>query len=75
MSKKDFYGVLGIESNAAQEDIRKAFLQLARKYHPDMNKNKDAKTKFAEINEAYETLNDETRRSNYDAYGWSSNEQ
>jgi DnaJ-class molecular chaperone len=47
---------------------------LAKKYHPDVNKTKEAKNKFSEINEAYETLNDEGRRNTYDATGWSSNE-
>jgi DnaJ-class molecular chaperone len=67
--------VLGLSNDAEQADVKRAFLQLAKKYHPDVNKTKDAKTRFSEINEAYETLNDESRRQKYDTYGWSANEQ
>ena len=66
--------MLGVTNSASQSEIKHAFLKLAKKYHPDVNKTKEAKNKFSEINEAYETLNDEGRRNTYDATGWSSNE-
>jgi curved DNA-binding protein len=66
----DYYKVLGLEKNARQEDIKKTYRKLARKYHPDLNTNdKDAKKRFQEINEANEVLSDETKRKQYDQYG------
>ena len=67
--------VLGVEKSATQNDIKKAFLMNAKKYHPDVNKSKDAPKHFSELNEAYETLNDEHTRDMYDATGMSANEQ
>ena len=66
----DYYKTLGIGKNATKEEIKKAYKKLAKKYHPDLNKN-DAKSseKFKEINEAYSALSDETKRSNYDRFG------
>ena len=55
----DLYGRLGIDANATQADIKRAFLKMAQKYHPDRNSSADAKEKFASMNEAYETLGNE----------------
>ncbi|XP_065854117.1 dnaJ protein ERDJ3A [Euphorbia lathyris] len=65
----DPYKVLGVERNANQREIQKAFHKLSLRYHPDKNKNKGAQEKFAEINNAYEILSDEEKRKNYDLYG------
>ncbi|XP_022100288.1 dnaJ homolog subfamily A member 3, mitochondrial-like isoform X2 [Acanthaster planci] len=66
----DPYKVLGVPKNASQKDIKKAYYELAKKYHPDRNKdNKDAAKRFAEIAEAYEVLGDEARRREYDTVG------
>ncbi|RKO95756.1 DnaJ-domain-containing protein, partial [Caulochytrium protostelioides] len=67
--KKDAYSVLGVDKKASAGDIKKAYYQLARKYHPDTNKESDAKDKFLEIQEAYDILSDESKRANYDQYG------
>lgn len=69
MSKRDYYEVLGIEKGASKEDIKKAYRKLARKYHPDVNKESDAEEKFKEVKEAYEVLSDENKRSQYDQFG------
>jgi molecular chaperone DnaJ len=70
MAKKDYYETLGVSREASQEEIKKAFRHLARKWHPDVNpENKDAEEKFKEINEAFEVLKDPERRSAYDQYG------
>jgi len=69
------YGILGVDKGASEADIKKSFLKLARKYHPDVNSSKEATMKFSEINEAYETLIDQERRRIYDYTGMSSNEQ
>jgi len=64
---EDFYKVLGVGENASQAEIKKAFRQLAKKYHPDKNKgNKQAEQRFKEISEAYETLSDEKKKKEYD---------
>ncbi|XP_042510623.1 dnaJ protein ERDJ3A [Macadamia integrifolia] len=65
----DPYKVLGVERNASQREIQKAFHKLSLQYHPDKNKNKGAQEKFSEINNAYEILSDEEKRKNYDLYG------
>lgn len=70
-SKRDYYEVLGVPRNATQEEIKKAYRRLARKYHPDFNKDPDAQEKFKEINEAYQVLSDPEKRKLYDQYGHS----
>ena len=72
MDYKDYYKTLGVEKNASQDEIKKAFRKLARKYHPDMNKGAGAKAaeeKFKEINEANEVLSDPDKRQKYDQFG------
>ena len=70
MTKRDYYDVLGVQRNASDADIKKAFRNLAKENHPDRNpNNKEAETRFKEINEAYETLKDPQTRSSYDQYG------
>lgn len=69
MSKRDYYEVLGIEKNATETEIKKAYRKLSMKYHPDKNKEHDATDKFKEIQEAYDVLSDTNKRSQYDQYG------
>jgi DnaJ-class molecular chaperone len=70
MPGKDYYQILGVSRNAADKDIKKAYRQLARKYHPDVNPgNQASEAKFKEINEAYEVLSDAGKRKKYDRYG------
>ncbi|MCL4381050.1 MAG: molecular chaperone DnaJ [Candidatus Marsarchaeota archaeon] len=66
---KDYYDVLGVPKGASGDDIKKAYRQLAMKYHPDKNKDKDAEEKFKEINAAYAVLSDEQKRKQYDMFG------
>src|SRR6476659_10450895 len=66
----DYYKVLGLDKNASQEDIKKAYRKLARKHHPDLNPNdKEAHKKFQQLNEANEVLSDPEKRKKYDQYG------
>lgn len=69
MAKRDYYEVLGIDKSASDDEIKKAYRKLAKKYHPDVNKAKDAEEKFKEINEAYEVLSDPQKKQVYDNYG------
>lgn len=68
-TKRDYYDVLGVQRNASPEELKKAFRRLARQYHPDVNNEPDAETKFKEINEAYEVLSDSQKRAMYDRFG------
>src|SRR5215470_6342063 len=66
----DYYQTLGVDKNAGEEDIKKAYRKFARKYHPDLNPNdKEANKKFQQINEANEVLSDPEKRKKYDQYG------
>lgn len=67
--KRDYYEVLGVPKGASSADIKKAYRQMALKYHPDRNKAADAEDKFKEINEAYEVLSDDKKRQAYDQFG------
>lgn len=69
MAQKDYYGILGLDKNASDEDIKKAHIKLAKKYHPDINHEPGAQEKFKEIQEAYDVLSDPQKRANYDKYG------
>jgi molecular chaperone DnaJ len=70
MSKKDYYSILDIPKNSSIADIKKAYRTAAMKYHPDRNPdNKEAEAKFKEVAEAYETLSDQSKRSQYDQFG------
>src|SRR6266581_3936329 len=67
--KRDYYEILGVARNASDDDIKKAFRKLARQYHPDVNKDKDAEARFKEVNEAYEVLSDPQKRQMHDQFG------
>lgn len=69
MEYKDYYEILGVKRDAAESEIKSAYRKLARKYHPDLNKTKEAEAKFKDINEAYEVLSDKAKRQRYDSLG------
>ncbi len=68
-TKRDYYEVLGVSKDASQEEIKKAYRTLAKKYHPDVSKEPNATEKFAEIQVAYDCLSDPEKRANYDRFG------
>jgi len=69
MEYKDYYKILGVEKNVSQDDLKKAYKKLARKYHPDVSKEANAEDKFKEVGEAYEVLKDPQKRAQYDQFG------
>ena len=69
MAKRDYYEVLGVGRDATEAELKAAFRKLARKYHPDVNKEPDAEEKFKEINEAYRVLSNPETRAKYDQFG------
>jgi len=69
MEYKDYYKVMSLDKSATQAEIKKSYRQLARKYHPDINKEADAEEKFKEVGEAYEVLKDPEKRASYDQLG------
>src|SRR5690606_38792582 len=69
MEYKDYYKIMGVARDAAQDDIKRAYRKLARRYHPDVSKDEDAETRFKEIGEAYEVLKDPEKRAAYDQLG------
>jgi curved DNA-binding protein len=69
MKYKDYYAILGVKRDASPEDIKRAYRKLARKYHPDVSKEKGAEEKFKEVGEAYEVLKDAEKRAAYDQLG------
>lgn len=71
MSKRDFYDVLGLEREASESDIKRAYRKLARQYHPDVNQEPDAESLFKEVSEAYDVLSNPQNRAAYDRYGHS----
>jgi len=75
MAKKDYYETLGVSKTASDAEIKSAYRKLAKKYHPDVNKEAGAAEKFKEIGEAYSVLSDESKRKMYDQYGSAAFEQ
>ncbi len=68
-TKRDYYEVLGVSKTASDDELKKAYRKLAKKYHPDVSKEPDAEEKFKEAQEAYAVLSDEQKRAQYDQYG------
>src|ERR671916_518561 len=69
MDYKDYYKILGIAREASQDEIKRVYRRLARKYHPDVSKEANAEERFKEVQEAYEVLKDPQRRAAYDQLG------
>ncbi len=69
MSKKDYYDVLGVGKQASADELKQAYRKMAKKYHPDVNKEVDAETKFKEAKEAFDVLSDDQKRAQYDRFG------
>lgn len=69
MEYKDYYKILGVSRDVAQDELKKAYRKLARKYHPDVSKEANAEAKFKEVGEAYEALKDPEKRAQYDQFG------
>ena len=69
MQYKDYYKIMGLSRDTSQDEIKRAYRKLARKYHPDVSKEKDAEAKFKELGEAYEVLKDPEKRAAYDQLG------
>lgn len=68
-ASKDYYKVLGVSKDSSKAEIKKKYFELAKKFHPDVNKDKDAEARFKEISSAYEVLEDDKKRQMYDTYG------
>ena len=69
MEYKDYYEIMGVARDATQDEIKRAYRKLARKYHPDVSKESDAEARFKELGEAYEVLKDTEKRAAYDQFG------
>ena len=69
MAQEDYYKVLGVDRNASEQEINKAYRRLAKKYHPDLNHEPGAEEKYKQVNEAYEVLHDKQKRAQYDQFG------
>ena len=69
MDFKDYYDIMGVERDASQDDIKRAYRRLARKYHPDVSKESDAEARFKDLGEAYAVLKDPEKRAAYDQLG------